>query len=147
MISRPIIIDSSIVAKWFLKDEPYSELAVRIQHEFAVKRITVSVPLLIFYEINNLLRTCVKGKRIAEEKAIQLYSDFIDLEFTVYSSKELLQKSLQIAIESDISAYDSSYVALAEHLKIPFYTADEKLLQKAKGEHARHLREYTSFLS
>ncbi|MEB3881893.1 type II toxin-antitoxin system VapC family toxin [Lyngbya sp. CCY1209] len=46
---------------------------------------------------------------------------------------ELVSEALDIAIAQAISAYDACYIALSERLKIPFVTADSKLIRSLEG--------------
>lgn len=136
-----IIVDSSICAKWFFSDE-YSENAFKIREDFRSRVIRISIPLLFYYEINNLLKTGAKAFRIDPKEAKGLFKSFLDLSFTAYSSKELHEEALDIAIKYDISSYDASYIALAVDLKKPFFTADKKLLLKVKSKFAFDLEKY-----
>lgn len=110
---------------------------------FLSHEISVSVPLLIYYEINNLLRTAIKRLRISEDLAQKAYQGFLELELVTYSSKELMITALEKAVTLDISSYDASYVALSEYLKIPLITADQKLVDKAGAALVQNLK--TSF--
>lgn len=136
-----VVLDSSVIAKWFFP-EPESKVALKIKEDFANKVISISVPLLIFYEINNLLKTAIKSLRIDEKRAFAAYLGFLNLDFVTYSSKELMMLTLEKAIQLDISSYDTSYVVLAEYLQIPLYTADYKLQQKAKSHFVKNLTDY-----
>lgn len=136
-----LIIDSSVVIKWYLPDE-FNPQALKLKTDFSSEIIAISVPLIIFYEVNNILRTTTKQLRIDSDKAIKAYGDFLDLNFQTYASKELLQKTLETAFKLDVSSYDASYIALAEQLNIPFYSADEKLVEKAKSSLVLSLEEY-----
>lgn len=129
---KAVIIDASIVAKWLLEDEKESVQASLIKNDFLQNKISIQVPIFIYYEVNNLLKSAVLSKRVSPKKAIKAYSGFLDLSFVTHSSKELLTATLKQAFEMNISSYDASYVALAEYLQIPFYTADLKLLKKLK---------------
>lgn len=140
-MNKSILIDASVVAKWLLPDEE-NLIADLIRKDFAKRIIAISVPAFIFYEINNLLKSAVLSRRINAKDAICLYGDFLDFGFTVYWSRQLLKAALEKALELNISSYDASYVALAEHLQVPFYTADEKLVKKASGKLVRLLENY-----
>lgn len=138
-----IILDSSVIAKWFFPSEEDSETALKIRDHFLAHEISVSVPLLIYYEINNLLRTAIKRFRISEELAKEAYVGFLELELVSYSSRALMVMALENAISLDISSYDASYIALSKYLEIPFITADQKLVDKAKTNLVQNLK--TSF--
>lgn len=139
-----IIIDSSVALKWFFPEEEYGSEALKIKKDFTEKEIIISVPILLFYEVGNVLKSSVKSSRVDSKKAKRVYEKFTYTEFITYSSKELFKDAFEKATTLDITFYDASYVVLAEYLKIPFYTTDEKLLQKAKGEYLYHLKEYPS---
>lgn len=139
-----IIIDSSVALKWFFPEEKYYNEALTIKKDFAKKEIIISVPILFFYEVGNVLKSSIKNSRIDSNKAKRAYEKFTYADFITYSSKDLFKDMFEKATKLDITFYDASYIVLAEYLKIPFYTADEKLLQKAKGEYLHHLKEYPS---
>lgn len=137
-----IILDSSVIAKWFFPSEEDSEIALKIRDQFLSKEIAISVPVLIYYEINNLIQSSIKSLRINKKLAKEAYSGFLELDLIAYSSKELMELALEKAISLEISSYDASYLALAEHLKIPLVTADQKLIDKAKSDLAWNLKTF-----
>lgn len=141
MNSRQIIIDSSIAIKWYLPDER-DDKALAIKSDFTDGNVLIAIPALFFYEVNNILRTVSKSLRIAKEDSIKAYQNLLELNFMVYSSKELFKAALEKALVEDISSYDASYIALAEYLQVPFYTADEKLIKKTQSKWIKNLREY-----
>lgn len=136
-----IIIDSSVAVKWYLPDEENTD-AIKIKSDFTRKLVSVNVPLLFFYEVSNILRTVSKSLRIDTEKSTKAFEDILNLNFTTYFSKELFRDALQKAFNLDITAYDAAYVALAENLQIPLFTADEKLVKKAKSNLVKNLSDY-----
>lgn len=141
MKPRLIILDASVAIKWLLPDEQ-DDYAFQIKNDFADKKILIAVPLLFFYEIGNILKNASKSLRIASKDSIKVYQSFLELEFIVYSSKELFKESLQKSLDLDISCYDASYVVLAEYLEIAFYTADDRLITKANSKWVKRLTEY-----
>lgn len=136
-----IVIDSSLAAKWYLSDE-YDDIALKIKSDFEIKTISIVVPMLFFYEVSNILRTTSKQSRIDKDKCIKAYQDLLDLDLTTYFSKELYKDALVKALDLDITAYDAAYVVLAQSLQIPLYTADEKLVKKAKNPFVKSLKDY-----
>lgn len=142
MNKQSIILDSSVIAKWFFHDEEDNEKALLIKDQFARKKISIAAPLVIFYENNNLLKTAVKAFRIDEKLGLNAYKAFLQLDFILYSSEELLLKALEIALKYNISSYDASYLALAEYLQVKFLTANKKLLNKASGKFIGDLKDY-----
>lgn len=135
-----IILDSSVIAKWFFPSEEDGEIALKLRDLFLSKEISISAPTLIYYEINNLIRSAVKSLRINEKLAKEAYFGFLELDLITYSSKELMELALEKAISLDISSYDASYLTLAEYLKVPLITADQKLIDKAKGNLIQNLK-------
>lgn len=140
-----IVIDSSVVGKWFFPTEEDSKKALDIKNDFFRQQITICIPVLIYYEINNLLKTAIKSFRVDRKKASRAYQGLLNLNFTIYSSKELFNLTLDKAVSLDISSYDASYIALSELLNIPFYTADKKLILKAKSKLVKDLKGYERY--
>ena len=135
-----IILDLSVVAKWFFPSEEDSEIALKIRDLFQSKEISISAPVLIYYEINNLIRTAIKSLRISEKLAKEAYQGFLELDLIAYSSTELMKMALEKAVSLDVSSYDASYLVLAEYLKVPLITADQKLVDKAKTDLVQKLK-------
>ncbi len=140
-MKKTIIIDASVAAKWLLPDE-YDLRADVIKKSFTDREIAVAVSNLIFYEINNLLNSAALSKRISVRDSANFYESLLNLDFTIHWSKELLIKTLQKALDLNISSYDASYVALAQSLQIPLYTADEKLVKKVNSPLVKSLIDY-----
>lgn len=135
-----IILDSSVIAKWFFPSEEDGEIALKLRDLFLSKDISISAPTLIYYEINNLIRSAIKSLRINKKLAQEAYLGFLELNLITYSSKELMELALEKAISLDISSYDASYLTLAEYLQVPLITADQKLIDKAKGDLIQNLK-------
>ena len=139
---KTIIVDSSVAIKWFLHDES-NQKALEIEDAFRNKSILIAIPTLFFYEVGNILKTTTKSLRLNENQSTLAMKNFLEVDFIAYSSRELFIKALKKSIDWDISFYDASYVALADYLNIPLYTADQKLLQKAESNLVKDLKEFS----
>ena len=55
MEETKIVLDASIIVKWFLK-ELYSEEAIRIRNDYVQRKISIAIPSLLIYEVLNALK-------------------------------------------------------------------------------------------
>lgn len=141
MNNTTFILDSSVIAKWFFPEND-SKNALAIKEKFTKNKVSIAIPILLYYEINNLLKTGVKTFRIDANDAKEVYNAFLKLNFISYSSEFLLEKTLETALKFDISSYDASYIALSEYLQVQFFTADKKLLNRAADKLVVDLKDY-----
>ncbi len=141
MTKTTLILDSSVIAKWFFPEND-SKNALLIKEKFTSNEVSLGIPILLYYEINNLLRTAVKTFRIDAKDASEAYKAFLNLHFVSYSSELLLERTLEIALKFGISSYDASYIALSEYLQVKFLTADQKLLNKVTNKFIINLKDY-----
>lgn len=141
MNNTTLILDSSVIAKWFFP-EADNDKALALKDSFIHSDISISIPLLLFYEMNNILKTATQSLRIDKKEAGKVYKAFLHLPFVVYSSQALMNSTLEIAIKYNISSYDAAYIALAEYLQVMFVTADEKLLKKVPHKLVVNLKDY-----
>lgn len=138
----PVILDSSVIAKWFFAEEG-SDVCLKIKRDFEENKISIVAPLLLYYEVSNILKTSVKRLRIDKNDALKVYKDFTSLNITLYSSEELMHNTLKAAIKYDISSYDASYVALSFEKNIPFFTADKKLVLKVASPLISYIEDFS----
>ena len=99
----------------------------------------ITVPSLLEYEVLNALRfsgiyTIDELKEIG--KALNKYG------FEIYDFEgDLKNLAVDIALKSNTTIYDASYIALAKKLNTVLYTADNELIQKFP-EIAVHIKQY-----
>ena len=130
MASEKVVVDASVVAKWFL-DEVYSDKSLQLRDEYISGRIRLLTPSLMPFEVLNVLRysrVYAKEELIGAVRSLELYGiDLWELR------NEYGSRVAEVAIELDLSVYDASYVALAEIAKASLVTADEEIVSKAKS--------------
>jgi predicted nucleic acid-binding protein len=130
MASEKVVVDASVVAKWFL-DEVYSDQSLQLRDEYISGRIRLLTPSLMPFEVLNVLRyskVYSKEELIGVVRSLELYG--IDLWAL---RNEYGARVAEVAIELDLSVYDASYVALAEIARASLVTADEEIVSKAKS--------------
>lgn len=129
-----IVIDASVALKWFLRDEKYGDLALSLLDRFVRGEIELSAPSLMVYEVINGLVIAQRKGRIAEERVLHSISGFIDLGITFVDVTGLEARILHFCRAYDRSAYDASYLAVAEQESLALVTGDERLYNSTKGK-------------
>jgi predicted nucleic acid-binding protein len=95
--------------------------------------VDLHVPSLCDVEVVAGLRRAVLHRAVSGERAAEATRDYLDLPISRHGHSRLLTRILEL--RRNFSAYDATYVALAERLAAPLLTADEHL--------ARAVRDHT----
>ena len=129
-----LVIDASVVLKWFLRDEKYGERALDLLDRFVRGELDLAAPSLMVYEVINGLVIARRKGRIAEEKVLSSISGFLNLGITFVDVAGLEARVLHFCRVYDRSAYDASYLAVAEQESIALITGDERLYNSTNGK-------------
>lgn len=122
---REVVLDASVVLKWFGAEQRGSLKARELRSEYEAGRLWVVVPSLLPLEILN-----VAGRRWRwdEEAVLGLAEALSELSF------EVAEPGLQLVatwVSRGLTAYDAAYVALAEERGLALVTDDEAILDIA----------------
>jgi len=128
------VIDSSVVLKWYLVDEEYGTKAVGLLDKYLSNDLEILAPSLLEYEVINGLVIAQKRGRIEEEKILEAVDGFISLEIKLKNLSLFYPKVLEYSRVYNRSAYDASYLALANEEGIIFITADGDLYDTVKKD-------------
>lgn len=82
-------------------------------------------PHLIDFEFANALRGLTLGGKLEPDRAQEARADFADLRIERFPGSVLADRTWELRL--NLTAYDASYVALAELLGCPLLTGDTKL--------------------
>lgn len=125
-----VVIDASVGLKWFLRQEEDRDKARFLLKQFAEGKIKFIVPTIWLYEIANAFKSNVAIKKITRVTAKKYLKKLKDLEVVSIDFEAILDIAFNLSAKLDISIYDAAYIALSKLQNFPFYTADQKLLDK-----------------
>jgi len=124
-----IVVDSNVVAYLYLPGEHTAKAEALLEGD-----PDWAAPILWRSEFRNILAGYLRRKTLTFDQACSLQSEAEDLlagsEFKVDS-----KAVLELVRDSDCSAYDCEFIALANKLQVKLVTMDAKLL-KAFPKHA-----------
>lgn len=134
------IIDSSVVFKWFSKEETDRNLALKLLDNHISKKIQLMVPDLIFYETANAWAT--KSALSAVEVEVNLSKleeaslviEQIDFKF--------IKQAAMFSKKYNVSVYDAIYAVMAEEKKCDLITADDKFANKVNLPFVKKLSDH-----
>lgn len=132
-----VVIDASVVYKWFAQEESGSERALKILDNHILGKENIIAPSILLYEIANALVTKVKIT-IREIKAYikKLKETRIQI---VEFDYNLIEKAAEFAGKYRMSVYDAAYAVLAKEKKCSLITADEKFVETLNLPFIKHL--------
>lgn len=123
-----IVLDASVAVE-LLTNGP---LADQIRDELAQRDDSVIVPHLIDVEVMSAFRRLTAGQRINVHRSGQFLDGLAALPAERYSHTPLITRVWEL--RHNFTAYDATYIALAEATGAILYTCDEKL---QRGHRAR----------
>jgi predicted nucleic acid-binding protein len=116
-----IVLDASAAVDWLLQT-PAGE---RIERRIYAQNETLHTAHLLDVDFAQILRRLVREGTLTPRRAEEAIEDLAALRVTRYAPVLLLRRVWQL--RQNLSAYDAAYVALAEELKAPLLTRDQRL--------------------
>ncbi len=130
---RLVVVDTSVVLKWQLDDEEYIPQATALRNDFyALEAVKAIAPYLLIYEVVNGILTATNMKRLASDKALEVMDTLLELGVELKEAEP--ERILELALEHNLSAYDASYLALAESEGCELWTGDRPFYQAVRGK-------------
>jgi predicted nucleic acid-binding protein len=125
-----IVVDASALLELLLQ----TALGSRIEARLFRDNDELHAPHLVDVEVVQALRRLVRTGDVASRRANEAIADLSDLDLHRHAHVELLDRLW--ALRENITAYDATYVALAEALDATLVTCDAPL-GNAPGHRAR----------
>jgi predicted nucleic acid-binding protein len=120
---NPLVVDASVVVKWFLPEEN-SDKALRIRDGFIREEYWLLAPDLMLSEFGSVLWK--KRGIIDESTALDIISDLLDLGIPLVSADTIIARAYGFAGQYNCTVYDAMYLAVAEGRNCGMVTADER---------------------
>lgn len=135
-----VVIDTSVVYKWFAQEESNSDAALEILNNHHLGKETIVVPNILLYEVTNALVT--KIKITFQEIKVYLKKMEENRIQTVEFDYHLMVKTAKFSKKYQVTVYDASYAVLAEEKKCDLITSDDKFVQKVNLAFVKSLKSY-----
>jgi len=114
------VVDASVLVRALVDSGPGSEWA-----ESIIAGGSLHAPDLALAEATNILRRLGLAKEITTAEANAAYEDLLLLNIELFSFEPFAERIWEL--RHNLTSYDAWYVALAETLRLPLATLDERL--------------------
>ena len=132
MTASRVCVDSSFVLKLAVPEED-SERAQEQWEHWAKEATEIVAPPLLWYEVTSVLRNRAHRGRLTPDESSEALEALLSLNVSIISPPNLHRTAWELATRLDQSAaYDAHYLALAQELNCPFWTADHRLYEATK---------------
>lgn len=126
-----VVIDASVLVAALVDSSPRGEWA-----EGILATASLHAPELARVEATNILRRLERAKLVSMAEANAAHEDLMQLSLELFAFDPFADRVWEL--RHRITSYDAWYVAVAEALKLPLATLDERLA-KASGPTCRFL--------
>jgi len=117
-----LVVDTSAVLEALVARDPASGLVERLADDG-----DLHAPHLIDVEILHALRRLAASGEISEDRAADARADVRELALVRYPHFDLSDRIWEL--RHNLTAYDATFVALAESLGVPLLTCDARLAE------------------
>ena len=127
-----VAVDASFLLKLFLP-ESKSDQAEALWKDWIGDHVEIVAPTLITFEVSSVVRNKVFRDSLSEREGGEIITLLKQLEVSLIYTGELLDIAWEIGtILNRPNLYDCFYLALAQLLNVPMWTADAKLYRAAR---------------
>jgi predicted nucleic acid-binding protein len=116
-----IVLDASVVVELLIN----GDLADSLRLDLAERDDSYIVPHLLDIEVVSAIRRLASGRRLDSHRSEQLLTGLAALPAERFAHSPLLGRIWEL--RNNFTAYDATYIALAEATNSVLYTCDEKL--------------------
>ena len=121
------VVDASVAVKWYLPEQ-HGDCATRLCRSGTV----LEAPDLLHSEIGNVLSKRVRRGDLTRDEAGEIIFALSQMPIEIFPSRLLSAAALQIACETNLTVYDSLYLATAMLTGARLVTADRRVYQTSR---------------
>lgn len=133
-MTSPICVDAGILLKLVLQ-EPDSHLAEALWQSWISAGVQPVAPQLFPFEVTAVLRKLTHRETVKPDLAGKMLKTALAIDVSLQTFDGIHQRAWQLAADfKRPTAYDTHYLALAEHLGCPFWTADQRLFNAVRDK-------------
>jgi predicted nucleic acid-binding protein len=114
-----IVADASALVEYLLGSKAGSKVAATIE----ARAVDLHVPALCDVEVASALRGLARSRRVDRTRALEVLADYVDLPLVRHGHVPLLARVFEL--RDNFSAYDATYLALADSLGARLVTCDK----------------------
>jgi predicted nucleic acid-binding protein len=128
-----VCLDANFLVKLAV-DEEQSDVARGLWGRWVDDDMQACAPGLIWYEVTSTLRKRLHRATMNVTETRHALDTLLDLPVLIFETPDLNRAALAIATDlGQPVAYDAYYLAVAEELDCPLWTADERFYNAAKA--------------
>ena len=137
-MNKTFIIDTSVILAFYFPQEPYKEQALRLLKDYTNGKINLIISSLTWYEVLNAISYLLRGLKgkitISLEQAREIITAINLLDLEKKDIYGLEDEILELTQKYSITAYDASYLAIADKFYLYFITGDKKFFNSVKKD-------------
>lgn len=126
------VVDANVIVASFIPEE-HSEIAELLIGRHRRRDIDLIAPQQVLAEVGHALRRELVRKRIPADVVPSMWADFRSLPLRLVGLDVIADAAFDLSLANMASFYDSLYVALSIHEKVPFVTTDERAKRAFNG--------------
>jgi predicted nucleic acid-binding protein len=131
-----VVVDASLALKWVLS-EADSNTAITLLQSWNTHNMEIIAPALFTYEATNILYRQIVTHKLSYEEVSKLLTKLfsIGILLNFVQHREISIRAMELALRFGLpAAYDAHYLALAEHDRCEYWTADSQLCNAVKDK-------------
>jgi len=129
-----IVVDASVAAKLYFVDQGTPDVKAALK-----AGASLLAPELLFVEMASVATKCIRRGESTTDQAAAAVASVLTLLDEAVPMSGLSRRAFELASRHGFSAYDGSYLALAEQRGLQVLTADGKLVRRAQEQGLAHL--------
>ncbi len=125
-----LVLDASVTMAWFFPDEATGFTEALLE---SLGTRQVWVPALWVAECANVLQSAARRGRLLPGRRVEIAQELAELPVTVDAELPSVVPLDRLAATHSLSAYDATYLELAQRRKLPLATLDRSLRLAAQA--------------